>query len=706
MNWPDATYAHERTGDGRAVLPTLALTPTAASNHQGEGEIAERLALAAARLDDPEGVPFHEVASGYALRPDQVRVFHDCAAFLHTTSLRQPELGSPFGRLILPPRTGKTVIAGHLIARSGLPAVFLVPTRTLVEQTARELARQLPGTPIGVYFGERKDLVTGGVNIATYALLQRVAMDGALPPQLASALLIFADEAHHAMTPPRLRLLRSAFAPGAARIGLTATPDYRDQRVLCRYFPDLIHEVTLEDAVTLGLLAPLRMWLAEVDAEGSRVRVVAGDYDEAALGRVMSEAPFLHAVQWFRYHPKNLGLPSLVACASRQQAHDLYVYLQQHRPPGTPPPGLVLGDTPRGERERVLAAYERGELDTLLQVGVLIEGWNSPRCKLLIDLAPSLSRVRATQKFFRVMTRQGDAEARIYVLIPKGLPQFPILPSELFGPSAHHFIAGELIGKPSAGSHRRLIVDSHTDCPIAGVTLKQRILCSYRFAAPQLLRDRPEDVRAVLKSNPEFDWRSPCGVYRFAAMVFSHPVFMGRGETLLRWYGVTVNVSGYLEFLSRVWPTVAANYLLAQSDGADTWRLRRPRAEARQHKQAAWGLPPATVLRAPTPLDPLVALLQKEDVAILAAELARLPGKRGRLAAQYYGLLGAPELSLQELADEEEVSRSRIGQHLKVALRSLRHRLHWEAGYGLAYRFRYRRLAAEQKQPLPLSPAS
>lgn len=63
--------------------------------------------------------------------------------------------------------------------------------------------------------------------------------------------------------------------------------------------------------------------------------------------------------------------------------------------PARPEQVGVLGDF-----KRYLAAVHSGD-----GVGVLIEGWNSPRCKLLIDLAPSLSRVRATQKHFRVLTR-------------------------------------------------------------------------------------------------------------------------------------------------------------------------------------------------------------------------------------------------------------------------------------------------------------
>ncbi len=93
---------------------------------------------------------------------------------------------------------------------------------------------------------------------------------------------------------------------------------------------------------------------------------------------------------------------------------------------------MILGETPNKEREHILSGFKHGRVDTLIQVGVLIEGWDAPQCKLLIDLAPTLSLVRATQKYFRVMTRYQDKEARIIVLLPKNIHKPPILPIDLF----------------------------------------------------------------------------------------------------------------------------------------------------------------------------------------------------------------------------------------------------------------------------------
>jgi hypothetical protein len=96
------------------------------------GLAADEIAHAAQRIEDAAtDAPTY----GYLLREDQARVFRDFAALLTDVATRPTrEAEDAFGRIVLPPRTGKTVIAGHIIARSGLRSTFAV----------------------GVYFGERR----------------------------------------------------------------------------------------------------------------------------------------------------------------------------------------------------------------------------------------------------------------------------------------------------------------------------------------------------------------------------------------------------------------------------------------------------------------------------------------------------------------------------------------------------------------------
>ncbi len=651
--------------------------------------VAKRIARAAARIEagtcDDTAPP-----DSHALRPDQARVFRDFAAFLLDVAARAgtEESASPtgggadrFGRIVLPPRTGKTVIAAHIIGRSGLRTTFIVPTKTLVEQTARELGMLLPGVPIGVYFGERKEVVRYGVNVATYSQLLRDRACGGLPEEIASSALVFADEAHRAMTQDRGDLLRQGFSTGAVHVALTATPDYDHERVLCRWFPRLVHEVTLEEALSLDLLAPARVWIAEVDAEGSRVQIVAGDYDEATLGRVMSAAPFARAVEVFRYRGTNARIPALITCATRQQARDLQQYLRTHRPVGTPPPEMVLGDTRPAERTRILEGFEAGSTDTLIQVGVLVEGWNSPRCKLLLDLAPTLSRVRATQKYFRVMTRHERSEARIYLLLPRGLPDLPILPMELFGRSCREYECGALLGAETASGGGSVQVEPADGVPVAGVALKKRIVLSARLRAPKLVGARLADVRDVLRSSRDFDPLAPCGLQRFLAVRFEHELFSGAGGFLLRWLGVSATTAAYATFLARTFPDGAVRLLLDESE------LQEPapcRAEVAQllgmqpcdveGESAEGGGAPGhggseeiverwralTGLLPEPAIDPLERLIRIEEADEIAYLLSALPARRRTITARRFGLLDERPRTAEEIATELDVSTPRI----------------------------------------------
>jgi len=87
------------------------------------------------------------------LRPYQERVVRDFLTFADEARVPSAER---FGRIVLPPRTGKTAIAACIARQMRLPATFLVPTKTLVEQTASEVESWL-GEPVGVLYSDRNE---------------------------------------------------------------------------------------------------------------------------------------------------------------------------------------------------------------------------------------------------------------------------------------------------------------------------------------------------------------------------------------------------------------------------------------------------------------------------------------------------------------------------------------------------------------------
>jgi hypothetical protein len=75
----------------------------------------------------------------------------------------------------------------------------------------------------------------------------------------------------------------------------------------------------------------------------------------------------------------------------------------------------VSGETPKRELTRILAAYERGEIDVLVNAQLLAEGWNSPRATICMHLAPTASKRVYQQRVGRVTRRHPGKEAGIVV---------------------------------------------------------------------------------------------------------------------------------------------------------------------------------------------------------------------------------------------------------------------------------------------------
>jgi hypothetical protein len=577
------------------------------------------------------------------------------------------------------------VIGAKIIEWTGLCSTFIVPTKALVFQTFKELRSQMPEIPIGLYYGEKKQPVDHGVNITTYATLQRHFFSGKLPQAIRSSALIFLDEGHHAMTSSRVETIHKAFENKAIRIAVTATPDYNQSKQLHQFFPVLIHELELFDAFELGLLAPARMWAIEVDADASTVRFVAGDYEQETLGRLMSSSPFFKAVQVFRYAESNIKIPALITCSSRQQAYDLWTFLKKHKPQERPLPGLILGDTSKKERERVLANFECGVVDTLVQVGVLIEGWNSPRCKLLLDLAPSLSRVRATQKYFRVMTRYQEKEARIVVILPKYLPRQPILPIDLILKLGENYFCGDLINSSHKNAaNTRKSVDITAKSPIRSVKIKTRVIASASLIKPNLDPDNLNQIRQVLASCPAFSLSLTFGSLGFRRLFFNHPLFVGTGSTLLRYLGIPNGQSEYFSLMAKLFPEELGSLILVRNGGTGHEKADGCLQDFQYIKQAALAPNNRGKPREPftSTLNALCGgcreiasaeevLMIQEQIRQIYKFLPELDHRQQQIVIHRLGLFGTSECTWNELSLIFNISRERVRQIFKAATRKL-----------------------------------
>src|SRR5438876_7520299 len=225
--------------------------------------------------------------------------------------------------------------------------------------------------------------------------------------------LVICDEAHTALGEKTSAAIRRFHQP--IYVGMTATEELIAKQV-SDVFPASVDDLPLSDAARRGLIAPLRSLRVPPVAAINSVPIVGGDFEERALAAALDhEALNLAAATLYR---ERFGdTPGIVYAAGVDHAYNLATAF---RAAGIRAEA-VSGRTPPVKLAEILAAYERGEIDVLINAMLLAEGWNSPRATIVMHLAPTASKRVYQQRIGRIMRIHPRKEAGIVVdFVPKG----------------------------------------------------------------------------------------------------------------------------------------------------------------------------------------------------------------------------------------------------------------------------------------------
>jgi ribonuclease E len=310
-----------------------------------------------------------------------------------------------------PTASGKTIAAAGFVEAARTEGVLILThRRLLVDQFRRELTEHGYGdrltdillqgvTPIG------RDPIT----IQTYAWFARHVDE----ISRSAYQLVICDEAHTALGEKTSAAIRSFHEP--IYIGMTATEELIAKQV-SDVFPASVDDLPLADAARRGLVAPLRCLRVPPVAAINSVPIVGGDFEERALADALDhEALNLAAATLYR---ERFGdTPGIVYAAGVDHAYNLATAF---RAAGVRAEA-VSGRTPPVKLAAILASYERGEIDVLVNAMLLAEGWNSPRATVVMHLAPTASKRVYQQRIGRIMRIHPRKEAGIVVdFVPKG----------------------------------------------------------------------------------------------------------------------------------------------------------------------------------------------------------------------------------------------------------------------------------------------
>lgn len=264
---------------------------------------------------------------------------------------------------------GKTVIAAKIVIgarEKGNRLVFCVPALQLINQTWERFAENgIDPSEMGIIQADhpltRPHAPVQIASAQTLARRERPITD-----------MVVVDECHirHKVYDKWMEE-----RPDLLFIGLSATPWATG---LGKLYSSLIKPVTMSELIEQGFLSRFRV-LAPSHPDLTGVKVVAGDYQEDQLGEAMS-TPTLVADVVSTWLAKGPGTKTLCFCVNRNHAAKV---AHEFSKCGVRT-AYVDAFTPRDERDEIGKAFGRGEIQVVVNIGVLTTGvdWDV-RCLIL-----------------------------------------------------------------------------------------------------------------------------------------------------------------------------------------------------------------------------------------------------------------------------------------------------------------------------------
>jgi hypothetical protein len=305
---------------------------------------------------------------------------------------------------------GKTVAALGFVEASRTGGILILThRRNLVDQFNGELRDRGYRDRIHAPLLAGHDPANGPVTVETYQWFVRNA--GKISDAYT---IVICDEAHTALGEKTSGAIRKWAGP--IFIGMTATGALIARHVT-DLFPTQTSRFDLAQAARRGVIAPLRCIRIP---PGPGVRTIAKvplrrgevdtEFDQEMLAELLDQTPFNVAVADL-YKTRFNGIPGVVYAAGVRHAGNV---AEAFRAEGIKAQA-VSGETPKRQLARILADYESGKIDVLVNAMLLAEGWNSPRATVCMHLAPTASKRVYQQRVGRVTRRHPGKEAGIVI---------------------------------------------------------------------------------------------------------------------------------------------------------------------------------------------------------------------------------------------------------------------------------------------------
>jgi superfamily II DNA or RNA helicase len=449
-------FVRQARAEGAEVLVLLTtgpLSPNAAKVIEAEGIIVHGYeALAAADCWDDQALVGQRLEP-LAMRPHQQVAYQAARA-----------MPGVRGQVIMPCRTGKSLVEAELAAAHATSVVF-VPTMALATQMAQDIRRQLPDRPMLVlYSGEEVQASTEWPVPATtnqqvvkvfradhseYVIVSTYHSAGVLAGGPTFDLMV-CDEAHRLATNSLVRrdvdagfkvVLDDAQVPAQKRVFFTATPRNAAPSVkgMLRnagmdiysmddpsVFGDRVHEMTWSSAVSEGLILPLEVVAMLANDASLAARIEANGWTDALAKYTIDAAGVrdVAAVLGVLDAHKRYGITTMLTYhGSRRKAHAAEELTRAVASlMGLEVETLtVTYKSSKVARRRAMEMLAPGgsTLRIVFSVQMFTEGVNTPALDAVVYFEPKRSVVSIAQSLARPVTRDdATGKTHAYAILP------------------------------------------------------------------------------------------------------------------------------------------------------------------------------------------------------------------------------------------------------------------------------------------------
>jgi superfamily II DNA or RNA helicase len=304
--------------------------------------------------------------------------------------------------VVLPTGTGKTdVIAAIAVreARAGKRVLALAHRDELLEQITDRCRMHDPSIPIGRVQAKTNQTRRPITVASTPTLYTDKRRERLAPPDV-----VLYDECHHAPSPKSMEVLRWAGVYGrperstvAKLCGFTATPVRGDKRGMGDVLQDVAFKRDIGWAVDQGFLVRPRGKVVVADhMDLNKAKVRAGDYTDSELGDMVEQDTDQIVRAWLEHAADRLTVAFTpnVASAWALAAEFLSYGVAAE---------VVIGTTPREQRQLIYKRLAIGETRVLVSVMVTTEGWDCPPVSCVLQCRPTRLPGLYTQMVGRVL---------------------------------------------------------------------------------------------------------------------------------------------------------------------------------------------------------------------------------------------------------------------------------------------------------------